>query len=177
MFNFVSINIYLDRIFIQTCSIYILGIFSNVYRKTYVVIISNGSTITLIIKILVFGRDRLNILNLAKDRSISIVASFGIIYCKIINKESIHAGNTGSRLPVIFTGRTSVKLTAYFYSGACACCRVCRIPRFVLLKRNTVILTNVYYAVSPAGFLKIQSIAVVDRISINANFFSILSTG
>ena len=177
IFNFVSVNICLNGIAIKTGSIYIFSILSNVYRKTNAVIVGNGSAVALIIKILVFGRNRLNILNLTKDRSISIVTSFGIIYGKIIQKECVHTGNTGGSLPVVFAGGTAVKLTAYFYAGAAACRRFCRIPRLVLIKRNTVITTNVYRTVSPTGFLKIHRITVGDGVRINRDFFSILGTG
>ena len=176
MFNFISVNIHPNGISIQAGCIYILSILNYVYRKTNIVIVGNSGTIALIIKILIFAGNRLDILNFAKNRSLSIVTSFGIIYDKIIHKEGIHTGNTGGHLPVVFAGCTAVKLTAYFYSGTSACRRVCGIPRCVLIKRNTVVAANVYRTVSPTGFLKIQRITIGDGRSIYTDFFSILGS-
>ena len=83
---------------------------------------------------------------------------------------------TGSCHPVILTARTAVELTTKLNTEACVSVVVIYVLEFgSLFKKDRVVFTDIYRTITPAGFLKIQRIAIVYGIGIYAGLLPVLN--
>ena len=175
--DFVAIDIRLSGSTIKTGCIYESSIFRDINAETNALVICNRCSIALIVQILVFSRDRLNIFHLSKNRSFSVFTSLRIIDSHIVNKEGIDTRNTRSSLPVVFATGTTAQLTRNLNSRTSSCSRIIDIKRLILAQGNTVILANINGTIYPTRLLEIQSVSIIDGVAVDSDCFTVLYAG